>query len=657
VKLEHDAQGFLTGTPLGDDGAARMLAGIKGDTSKILALMRRTAGRAAQGGSYGGASARNTRGPLAPAAVPSGRAGAAAARMRGTDGRFVAGASAPNAQAERRAAETADAAQSMARTVEAQRRDAKADRAAQARGSDGRFGAGGRGGGGGNGVGGALAASGAALQGAEQIDPLLGAIGEIRGVYAGARGVASPLGRAGAGLFGMGRGQSGGEAPVGWLRKLWRELRASRKDDAKANRDLLRGIKGVRGGSGPGEGGGFLSTLAGLLPALASAIPGLSMLPKILAPLLAGAGGAAAAAGAGAKGLLKGALKRVPLIGPLIEAITGVVEDQRIAADDTLSDEQKRRQRIENAGGTGGAMAGALGGAAAGSLLGPIGTVGGAIIGGLAGSSAGKKIAGWVSGMFESGAKGAATISTGKGDFGGKSYGKHQLSSNSGTLSAFLRSSEYGSEFAGMKPGSKEFDAKWKALAADPKFAQAQQDFMTRTHFDPQMRRLKGAGIDLSGRGEAVSEAVFSTATQFGGNSSLIERALAGRNVASMGDADIVSAIQDYKIANNESLFKSSSSAVRASTLNRASAEKATLLSLAGGVASPAAAAISRAPMAAAVVAAGAPPTLEMSGPTRLNSAAPAAGAPPVAAPGQDVRDRTIAHIVTGGIGGGSPYR
>lgn len=191
-------------------------------------------------------------------------------------------------------------------------------------------------------------------------------------------------------------------------------------------------------------------------------------------------------------------------------------------------------------------------------------------------------VLGQTSKLFESGKGGAGTVSTGKGDLGGASYGTYQMSSKAGTLQKFLDSSPYGAQFAGLQPGSKEFNDKWKSVASTDKgFGDAQHDFIKTNNFDPQMAKLSKSGIDLSGRGSAVQDAVWSTSTQFGGNTSLIQKALKGKDVSKMNDTDVVSAIQDYKIKNNSDLFKSSSDAVRAGTLSRASSEKDKLVALA----------------------------------------------------------------------------
>ena len=349
--------------------------------------------------------------------------------------------------------------------------------------------------------------------------------------------------------------------------------------------------------------------------------------------------------------------------------------------------------------------------------------------------AAGNWVLGQTSKVFESGKGGAGTVSSGKGDFGGASYGTYQLSSAAGTLQKFLSSSKYGEQFAGLKPGTPEFDAKWKALAnSDPSFGDAQHSFIQASHYDPAMSGLKDAGIDLSQRGAAVQDAIWSSSVQFGaGNAKrgtgaigMFQKALAGRDVATMSDQDIVAAVQDYKIANNDKLFASSSAAVRAGTAKRAVAEKERLLALAGeqsapvaagapaqpgspegspsvqavaqatpqnpasaqqpappraaaapeGVTAPAAPALAQVSAPAApvgIVAPAAPVVAAVSVPTvpAAPVVPPIADAPPVAVPmagadarkpvavvaqpaevGQDLRERGIAHIATGGLGG-----
>lgn len=182
---------------------------------------------------------------------------------------------------------------------------------------------------------------------------------------------------------------------------------------------------------------------------------------------------------------------------------------------------------------------------------------------------------------YESGKGGAGTVSTGKGDAGGASYGTYQMSSKRGVVQDFLRSSEYGKQFAGLQPGTQAFNDRWKEVAkSDPKFAQAQHDFIKRTHFDVQRADLAKHGIDLSKRGAAVQDAIWSTSVQFGGKTGVIRSALAGQDASKMSDADIVHAIQQYKESHNDSLFKSSSAETRANVLKREHNEETSLLAL-----------------------------------------------------------------------------
>lgn len=204
--------------------------------------------------------------------------------------------------------------------------------------------------------------------------------------------------------------------------------------------------------------------------------------------------------------------------------------------------------------------------------------------GGKGGSSPAVSQKGWklgqTSSQFETGGRGAGTISSGKGDRGGASYGSYQMSSKLGVVQDFLKQSGYGKHFAGMGVNSKGFNAKWKELAAsDAGFASAQHDYIKRTHYDVLMKKLNKAGLGLDSRGAAVQDAIWSTSVQFGGSTSLINKALAGKDVSNMSDEQIVRAIQQYKAANTEKLFKSSPTQWKG-LRNRAKQEEAALVSL-----------------------------------------------------------------------------
>ena len=190
---------------------------------------------------------------------------------------------------------------------------------------------------------------------------------------------------------------------------------------------------------------------------------------------------------------------------------------------------------------------------------------------------------------FESGGNGAGTISSGVGDYGGVSYGTYQLASNNGRVYDFLNKKGYSGKFKGATAGTKEFNQTWKELARDPEFAKAQHEYIKETHYDKAQAGLAEQGIDLSKRGKAVQDMLWSTSVQFGaGNAKrnngavgMINKALAGRDVDKMSDEEIITAVQDYKLSQNDRLFKSSSANVRAGTAKRAVMEKERLLKLA----------------------------------------------------------------------------
>lgn len=150
-----------------------------------------------------------------------------------------------------------------------------------------------------------------------------------------------------------------------------------------------------------------------------------------------------------------------------------------------------------------------------------------------------------------------------------------------GTCAKFVRMMGYSDHFGKSQPGTSTFSALWvKAAQKFPKFADDQHEFIRKTHFQVQMDKLRSIGIDLSKRGPGVLDAVWSTSVQFGGATTLIAKALKYKDIETLTDSDVVKAIQNYKIANNSALFKSSSEKVRASTLRRAQDEKRDLLKL-----------------------------------------------------------------------------
>lgn len=191
---------------------------------------------------------------------------------------------------------------------------------------------------------------------------------------------------------------------------------------------------------------------------------------------------------------------------------------------------------------------------------------------------------GSVSEQFESGGRGVGTVSTGQGDAGGVSYGKHQLATNNGSMMNFLNSPEgkpFLQRFGGLAPGTAQFNSVYKDVAntqgAD--LDKAQSDYITRTHYAPMVAKLQNdVGVDLSQRGAGVKEMIYSTAVQYGSGSSVVANALKGKDVNAMSDPELIKAVQDYKAGTTDRYFKSSSAQTQQSVAMRAANEKDVLL-------------------------------------------------------------------------------
>lgn len=188
-------------------------------------------------------------------------------------------------------------------------------------------------------------------------------------------------------------------------------------------------------------------------------------------------------------------------------------------------------------------------------------------------------VTGFVSELYESGGRGVATVSTGKGDHGGVSYGKHQLSSLSGSMALFLKS-VYGqpfTEFGKQAPGSASFNSIYKSVCTKrgPEFAEAQSGYIRESHYEPQAAKLNAAGYGLDKRHQAVREMVFSTSVQYGKSTGVILNSPAMVNDS---DEQLIIKVQQFKKRSVPTYFKSSSIAVQKSIEDRCDNEQATLL-------------------------------------------------------------------------------
>lgn len=146
---------------------------------------------------------------------------------------------------------------------------------------------------------------------------------------------------------------------------------------------------------------------------------------------------------------------------------------------------------------------------------------------GIGGSFTPEAPLGSISEKYESGGRGVSTVSSGKGDAGGVSYGKYQLASKTGTMDSFLNSKEgaaYKDRFAGLKAGSSEFSQVYSQIAKSEgdKFSNAQHDYIQRTHYEPVAAFAEKSGINV--KNPAIREALWSMSVQhsYTGNKKII---------------------------------------------------------------------------------------------------------------------------------------
>ncbi|MGL5006172.1 MAG: hypothetical protein ACRC53_02100 [Plesiomonas sp.] len=191
----------------------------------------------------------------------------------------------------------------------------------------------------------------------------------------------------------------------------------------------------------------------------------------------------------------------------------------------------------------------------------------------------------WVLGKtserYESAGRGPGVVSSGKGDYGGISYGCYQLSSNMGVLQQYIQSSKYKQFFDGLTPASSQFNDIWKDIAFKhpQEFREDQHIFIKKTHYDIQINRLKSKGFIIDHSRAAIHDLIWSTSVQFGAKTNLILKVLNKINSKDITDRELIIAVQDYKRDNTETLFKSSPSWWN-DLKKRAISEKESLLEL-----------------------------------------------------------------------------
>lgn len=150
---------------------------------------------------------------------------------------------------------------------------------------------------------------------------------------------------------------------------------------------------------------------------------------------------------------------------------------------------------------------------------------------------------------------------------GGYSYGLFQLAHNN--AKSFIQQSPYAEEFQGLAFNSPAWREKWKKIANEDQqgFAEAQTNYITKTHVDPQLDKLLGAGLKVDQYSPALKEVILSTAVQHGPATDVVLKA-AKRLGKGASEEDLIKAIYKERWGGGRR-FASSTSAVRKGVYNR----------------------------------------------------------------------------------------
>ncbi|MET0361881.1 MAG: LysM peptidoglycan-binding domain-containing protein [Sphingobium sp.] len=146
---------------------------------------------------------------------------------------------------------------------------------------------------------------------------------------------------------------------------------------------------------------------------------------------------------------------------------------------------------------------------------------------------------------------GPGTVSSGKGDRGGVSYGTYQMASKMGRPAEFLsqEGAPWAAEFAGLVQGTPAFSTCWKSVAArEPDaFQAAQHGYIARTHYGVQLAFVKArTGQNLASCSAAMHDVLWSCAVQHGPSSTIVVKALEtlAKKVGDAGfDKDLIQAV------------------------------------------------------------------------------------------------------------------
>lgn len=143
---------------------------------------------------------------------------------------------------------------------------------------------------------------------------------------------------------------------------------------------------------------------------------------------------------------------------------------------------------------------------------------------------------------YEAGKAGPAAISP------RAEYGTYQLSTVKGTLPKFLTMHGYADEFRGTRPGTESFNRRWRELAKNPEFVEAQHSFIEKTHFEPAREFANRLKIPNT---PAINEALWSASVQHGGWRTIVRNA---GITSGMSEREMVSRLYDARVRYVEKL-------------------------------------------------------------------------------------------------------
>src|ERR1041385_936722 len=137
---------------------------------------------------------------------------------------------------------------------------------------------------------------------------------------------------------------------------------------------------------------------------------------------------------------------------------------------------------------------------------------------------------GSLSAKYETGGRGPGVVSSGAGDYGGVSYGSYQMATNTGTVKSFVTQASFPwrQDFQNLTPGSPDFSACWKRIAANQTdaFQKCQHEYIKQTHYDRLAAKIMSDdSLDVNTRSNALQNVVWSTAVQHGPGTPIVHRA------------------------------------------------------------------------------------------------------------------------------------